>query len=566
MNFQFENPLEDSSISTINEDSFEEMPMKASVAMFQMNSILGDMDGNKDKILSFCLSHKDCDIVMTPELSLCGYPPEDLIFHKSFLSSCLSCAQELIKASKQFPNTYLLIGLPVREEDKVFNEAFLIKDGQLLGRYKKHNLPNYGVFDERRYFASGKNDEPLVFEVKGTKFGVNICEDIWHTEAPRASKKAGAEVLLILNASPFEKYKRQQRIECVRKNVCSQGMDAVYVNAVGAQDEIVFDGFSFTLTQQGLGREMPGFEASYTIVQCKNGSLLEDSPLSSSLDISELYSALVLSLRSYIENNSFKGVVLGLSGGIDSALVLKIAVDAVGAERVEAVMMPSKFTSDMSRNDAAELAKRLKVKYSVIPIEPMYLAFEEALKNEFEGYRKDLTEENLQARIRAVILMAISNKKGLMLAATGNKSEMAVGYSTLYGDLAGGFAVIKDVYKTEVYEICNWLNRITSPSVFPENILTRAPSAELRENQKDEDSLPDYPTLDAVLKKYLEEKKALSEIIQEGFAEETAKKVISLVKRAEYKRRQGPIGPKMTGIAFGRDWRYPITNKFKEQL
>lgn len=538
--------------------------MKTSIALFQMDSVLGDFEGNKNKILSFCLSHKDCDIVVTPELSLCGYPPEDLIFHKSFLLSCFDSAQELIEGSKQFPNIHLLVGLPVQEGEKIFNEAFLIKNGKLLGRYKKRNLPNYGVFDERRYFTAGKNSEPLVFDVKGTKFGVNICEDIWHAEAPELAKRAGSEVLLILNASPFEKYKREQRIECVEKNVCSQGMDAVYVNACGAQDEIIFDGFSFTRTKDGKGREMSGFEAATMMAEAEDGELLETSSFEISQGISDLYSGLVLSFKSYIKNNSFKGVVLGLSGGVDSALVLKIAVDAVGADKVEAVMMPSKFTSDMSKTDAAELVSRLGVKYSVISVEPMYLAFENALKEEFKGYGRDLTEENLQARIRAVILMAISNKKGLMLASTGNKSEMAVGYSTLYGDLAGGFSVIKDVYKTEVYAICHWINKVSPSPVFPENILTRAPSAELRENQKDQDSLPDYPTLDAVLKLYLEEKKSLQEIVQQGFDEETVKKIIRMVKRAEYKRRQGPIGPKMTGMAFGRDWRYPITNKFEE--
>ena len=538
--------------------------MKTSIALFQMNSVLGDFEGNKNKILSFCLSHKDCDIVVTPELSLCGYPPEDLIFHKSFILSCFETAQQLVESSKEFPNIHLLVGLSVQEGEKIFNEAFLIKNGQLLGRYKKRNLPNYGVFDERRYFTAGKNSEPLVFDVKGTRFGVNICEDIWHAEAPELAKKAGSEVLLILNASPFEKYKREQRIECVEKNVCAQGMDAVYVNACGAQDEIIFDGFSFTRTKDGKGREMSGFEAASMLAEAEHGELLEASSFEISQGIADLYSGLVLSFKSYIENNSFKGVVLGLSGGIDSALVLKIAVDAVGADKVEAVMMPSQFTSDMSKTDAAELASRLGVKYSVISVEPMYMAFENALKEEFKGYGRDLTEENLQARIRAVILMAISNKKGLMLASTGNKSEMAVGYSTLYGDLAGGFSVIKDVYKTEVYAICHWINKVSPNPVFPENILTRAPSAELRENQKDQDSLPDYPTLDAVLKLYLEEKKSLREIMQQGFDEETAKKIIRMVKRAEYKRRQGPIGPKMTGMAFGRDWRYPITNKFEE--
>lgn len=538
--------------------------MKAKVTLFQMKSVLGDLDGNKKKIINFCLSHQDSDVIVTPELSICGYPPEDLIFHTSFLQQIQEKVNEIIEASLQFPTVHLLIGLPVKEEEKIFNCAYLVKNGKLQGVYRKHNLPNYGVFDENRYFEPGDIKNTLVFEVKGTLFGVNICEDLWHADAPRAAKNAGAQVLLVPNASPFERTKQDQRYSSARKNVLDQGMDLVYVNSVGAQDEIVFDGFSFAITKENKGNELPGFKESELTVETAQGRLLLTEDFKKSNRLSALYSALVLSFKDYAEHNGFNGVVLGLSGGVDSALVLKITVDAVGADKVEAVMMPSRYTSHMSLKDAEELAESLHVKYKIIPIWPLYEAFESALEEEFKGYGQDVTEENLQARIRAVLLMAISNKKNYLLATTGNKSEMAVGYSTLYGDLAGGFAVIKDLYKTEVYDLCHWLDSISEKKVFPENILTRAPSAELRDNQKDQDSLPDYAILDAILKLYIEQKLGADKIIEKGFDEKTVKKVISMVKRAEYKRRQGPIGPKMSNVAFGRDWRYPITNKFKE--
>ncbi len=534
----------------------------ASVILIQIEAVVGDLEGNCGKILEACGKFPEADIAVSPELSVCGYPPEDLIFHESFLRDCEAKVRELAEELKAFPRMHVLVGYPLARDGKVFNAVSVLNNGRILLTHRKTFLPNYGVFDERRYFSVPESQQAAVFEVKGTKFGINICEDVWHPDAPRLAKEAGAEVLLIPNASPYEKGKSDLRFKVIADNVTGIGLDAVYVNMTGAQDEIVFDGRSFVCDSQGRIREMASFKEETAEVLIRENKVFVAEEKRTEEGLAHFYQALVTGLAEYVRNNRFKGVVLGLSGGVDSALVLKIAVDALGADKVEAVLMPSRYTSEMSVTDAEELAGNLGVRSVIIPIEPAFKAFKSMLSGEFEGYGEDVTEENLQARIRGMILMAISNKKGLMVATTGNKSEMAVGYSTLYGDLAGGFAVIKDVYKTEVYELCRWINEISEKRVFPENILTRAPSAELRPDQKDQDSLPEYSVLDAILKLYLEQKAEPEKIIESGFSKEDVLKTLRLVKRSEYKRRQAPIGSKMTAVAFGKDWRYPIVNRY----
>ncbi len=535
----------------------------AKIVLVQMGAVVGDLEGNSEKILSACKLYPDADIAVTPELSICGYPPEDLIFHDRFLQDCQKAVLSLAKELKSMPQMHVLVGYPLKEGKNVFNVVSVLKNGQIVCTYKKHFLPNYGVFDERRYFTASDSEKGVIFTVKGVNYGINICEDIWHKDAPQKAKDAGAQILLIPNASPYEKGKSDIRFEVIQNNVTALGLDAVYVNMTGAQDEILFDGRSLFCDGNGKTFQLSSFAAETVAVDVLKGHVVVPKENRRKEDIGDFYKALVTGLSSYISNNRFKGVVLGLSGGVDSALVLKISVDAVGADKVEAVLMPSRYTSDMSCTDAQQLANNLGVKHVTIPIEPAFKAFEGMLAKEFAGFAEDVTEENLQARIRGMILMAISNKKGYIVATTGNKSEMGVGYSTLYGDLAGGFAVIKDVYKTEVYKLCRWINETSAKPVFPENILTRAPSAELKPNQKDQDSLPEYPILDAILKLYLEDKTDPEEIIRKGFSKDDVLKTLRLVKRAEYKRRQAPIGPKVTSVAFGKDWRYPIVNKYK---
>ncbi|MCD8339718.1 MAG: NAD+ synthase [Burkholderiales bacterium] len=533
------------------------------VLLVQMGSIVGDLEGNCQKILSACKKFPQADIAVTPELSICGYPPEDLIFHPRFISDCADAVNHLAQSLKEFPKLHVLVGYPLKEGKDLFNAVSVLNNGKIVCTYRKQYLPNYGVFDERRYFTASHSKDGVTFEVKGNCFGINICEDIWHKDPPEEAKSAGAQVLLIPNASPYEYGKSDQRFEAVTKNVTSIGLDAVYVNMAGGQDEILFDGRSFVSNHlTGKIFELDSFTEACSVVEVENGSIKIPREYHRKEDIGDFYKGLVAGFKSYVQGNGFKGVVLGLSGGVDSALVLKIACDAVGPENTLAVLMPSRYTSQMSIDDATLLSKNLGVRHIIIPIEPAFMAFEGMLAEEFKGRKEDITEENLQARIRGVILMAISNKEGLLVATTGNKSEMAVGYSTLYGDLAGGYAVIKDVYKTEVYKVCRWLNETSPKPIFPENILTRAPSAELKADQKDQDSLPEYSVLDAILKLYLEHKADPQEIISKGFSEEDVLKTLKLVRRAEYKRRQSPIGSKMTQVAFGKDWRYPIVNKY----
>lgn len=531
------------------------------ITLAQLNQTAGDLQGNTARILEAAgKAAQNSDILLTPELSVCGYPPEDLLLMDSFIRDCALKVEEIRTASEAWPNLVIIAGHPSRREGKLYNCVSVIKGGKILLCYEKMELPNYGVFDEARYFSPG-GEQKQVFQIKDTVFGVAVCEDVWFEKASKAAKAQGAQVLLIPNASPYEEGKQNQRLEKIKNNVTVLGMDAVYVNMAGAQDEIVFDGASFACSEEGVLARLAYFDSALGQVAVENGRVVKDSVEPQPEAVELLYRALVTGFRDYVKKNKFKGIVLGLSGGVDSALVLKIAVDAVGADNTLAVMMPSVYTSSLSRRDAQALADRLGVRFETISIQEGYSAFEFMLARQFQGKPKDVTEENLQARIRGVILMAISNKFSSMVATTGNKSEMAVGYSTLYGDLAGGYAVLKDVYKTQVYEICRWLNR--AQNVFPETILTRPPTAELRENQKDQDSLPDYAVLDGILKRFIEEREDAHQIVKAGYKHEDVQRVLTMLQRAEYKRRQSPIGPKVTKVAFGRDWRFPVTDKYK---
>jgi NAD+ synthase (glutamine-hydrolysing) len=537
--------------------------MKALVAIAQINVTVGHLAANADKILD--AAHRahaqGAHVLVTPELSLTGYPPEDLLLRESFFEACDAQMQRIVAASRHLPGLHLLVGHPVAREGERFNACSVIADGKVVGRYHKHDLPNYDVFDEQRYFTP--DNRPLVFTVNGMQFGVNICEDVWFSYAPSAARAAGAQVLLVPNGSPYHMGKVKQRMDVVRKNVCAQGMACVFTNMVGGQDELVFDGGSFVLDAQGqVTTLLPQFVDELEIVTLKAaqpqpGRILPDLCLEQ-----EVYEALKLGVRDYLGKNGFPGAIIGLSGGIDSALVLAVAVDALGADKVRAVMMPSKYTADISWVDARDMAKRLGVRYDELSIEACFNAFLGTLAGEFKGLPVDTAEENIQARIRGTLLMALSNKFGSIVLTTGNKSEMATGYCTLYGDMAGGYAVIKDILKTLVFRLARWRN--TQGQVIPERIITRPPSAELRENQTDQDSLPPYDILDGIIKRYMEENAPVDEVIAAGFDEATVKRVVRLIKVNEYKRRQAPIGVRITHRGFGRDWRYPITNKFSE--
>ena len=453
------------------------------------------------------------------------------------------------------------MGHPSEHDGRRYNAASVIHAGRVIGEYRKRELPNYGVFDEQRYFASG--GEPLVFDVEGLRLGVVICEDFWLPHAPSAAKAAGARVLLAPNASPYHLDKQQDRMDVVRDNVCAQGMSIVLSSLVGGQDELVFDGMSFALNADGgLAAQARAFVEDLLLVDVADDARLS-GPIEAAMPLeAQVYQALVLGVRDYLGKNGFPGAIIGLSGGVDSALTLAIAVDALGPERVRAVMMASPYTADISWIDARDMAARVGVRYDEIPIATCFDAFLSTLDGEFQGTKPDTTEENLQARIRGTILMALSNKFGSIVLTTGNKSEMAVGYSTLYGDLAGGFAVIKDIAKTLVYRLCAYRNGVSS--VIPERIITRPPSAELRPDQKDQDSLPPYDQLDGIVQLYMEEDRPVDEIVAAGFPREAVDKVVRLMRISEYKRRQAPVGIRVTPRAFGRDWRYPITSKFRD--
>lgn len=531
------------------------------IALGQINTLVGDIPGNTRRVLDAArkaYAEQGADAILFPELTLTGYPPEDLLLRPSLRLRIDRALAEIV--SEALPIAVIL-GYPKVVDGQVFNMAGVIANGKLQAEYAKQHLPNYQVFDEVRYFTAGSR--PCVFDLKGVPAAVTICEDIWHEGPMDQAREAGAELMLNLNASPFHQGKQDER-EAVLAQRARQGqMPIIYSNLVGGQDELVFDGASMVVDQAGaVCLRSPAFRESQDVcrITCgQSGLLVEEQQLAEPPGrLQAVYQALVLGLRDYVEKNRFRGVVLGLSGGIDSALTLAIAVDALGADRVEAVMMPFRYTSDMSKNDAADEAERLGVRYQSISIEPMYDAFMAALADEFAGTSVDTTEQNLQARCRGVLLMAISNKKGYLVLTTGNKSELAVGYSTLYGDMAGGFDVLKDVPKMQVFELARYRNRI-SP-VIPDNVLTRPPSAELAPDQKDEDSLPPYEVLDEILALYVERDFSAEQIVAQGFDEAEVRRVIRLVDLNEYKRRQSPVGPRVTARGFGRDRRYPITS------
>ena len=532
------------------------------IALSQSNPVLGDLPGNVALILKAAerAHNEGAKLLLTPELSVTGYPPEDLLLREAFIQSVEAQVAFLAKQLAVYSDLRVIVGYPSRTHDGLQNVAGVLYRGEVIATYAKQKLPNHEVFDEVRYFTPG--NDACVFDVDGTKVGLIICEDAWHSAPAAQAKHAGAELLVIPNASPYHLEKQSLRTDILRSRVLETGLPLVYVNAVGGQDELVFDGASFAFNQSAdLAVVLPQFEEAFQLVRFINqdievGEIVAQQPIEA-----QVYKALVLGVKDYIVKNGFPGAIIGLSGGVDSALVLAIAVDALGADKVRAVMMPSRYTADISWIDAKEMADNLSVQYDEIAIAPMFEAFEHSLANEFKNLPIDATEENIQARIRGTLLMAMSNKSGRIVLTTGNKSEMAVGYCTLYGDMAGGFAVIKDIAKTLVYKLCAYRNNLSH--VIPERILTRAPSAELRPDQKDQDSLPAYEILDAILAKYMEQDQSIESIIAEGFKAEDVEKVTRLIKINEYKRRQSPIGVRITQRAFGRDWRYPITNKFR---
>jgi len=530
------------------------------IAIAQINCTVGDIAGNAEKIIASAVQAKaqGATLVVTPELSLCGYPPEDLLLRSDFLDACDEALKVL--ASK-LPDITVIVGHPHQVEDACFNAASILQDGKVLATYHKHALPNYAVFDEKRYFSAGT--DALVFKHEDVKIGVLICADVWEPAPALMAKAAGAELLIALNASPFHMEKQFTRLEKLRQRVIDTHLPIIYTNMVGGQDELVFDGASFVLNTSGdLACELPAFESTLEIVDFEHAAPVLSAVAKPLTVEASVYHALKLGLADYINKNGFPGVVLGMSGGIDSALTLAVAVDALGADKVHAVMMPSEFTADISVNDAREMASTLGVKYSEIAIGTLYEEYLAALSPQFDGLTFDATEENLQARIRGMLLMAISNKFGSIVVTTGNKSEMAVGYCTLYGDMAGGFALLKDVPKTLVYKLCNYRNALSK--VIPQRIITRPPSAELRANQLDQDSLPPYEVLDGIIEAYVEDDLGQEDIVALGYSVADVNRVIAMIDRNEYKRRQSPVGVRITHKGFGKDRRYPITAKLAD--
>ncbi len=535
-------------------------PLKIAVA--QLNCVVGDIDGNLEKIRQAARRARKAGahLLVTPELSLCGYPPEDLLLRPDFYRSCNRAMAALATESDELA---IIVGHPMQDGDRRFNAASVLSGGRVVATYRKLRLPNYEVFDEERYFDAGT--EACVFEHRGVRIGLNICADVWEAGAAEASRAAGAELLVAINASPYHMDKLQVRHEVLRDRVGDTGIPVVYCNLVGGQDELVFDGASVARARNGgLRYQGPSFEESLDLVTYVDGDLVSDRVSAPRTIEEDVWSALVMGVRDYIGKNGFPGVLLGLSGGIDSALTLCVAVDALGADRVRAVMMPSPYTAQMSLDDSRLLVQRLGVRYDEIAIAPAMATFDQILSPMFAGLKADTTEENLQARIRGMLLMALSNKTGSLVLTTGNKSEMAVGYATLYGDMAGGFAVIKDIFKTFVYRLARWRNR--DGEVIPDNIITRPPSAELKPDQTDQDALPEYEVLDAIIEAYMERDESPREIIDAGYAEADVRRVVGMLKRNEYKRRQSPVGIRVTRRGFGKDWRYPITARYQDEF
>ncbi len=533
--------------------------MSIKIALAQLNFTVADIKTNTAKIIAAIAEAKQqqADLVVFPELSVTGYPPEDLLLRPDFIRQAQAAVDQI---KLHTDGIVAVIGCPLQHGKRLYNSALALSNGQVIAEYHKQALPNYGVFDEQRYFNAGH--QLCLIEVKNTQLALTICEDIWQAGIIARNREAGAEIILALNASPFHAGKVHQREEIIGEQVKQAGLPLVYVNQVGGQDELIFDGASFVLDQHGeVSFRADEFAEQFAVVE-----FVDKQPQPASIAphyqaVASEYKALVLGIKDYVRKNGFQGAILGLSGGIDSALVLALAVDALGADKVEAVLMPSRYTQDMSNEDARLEAEWLRVKHHTIAIEPAVLAFNQMLEPLFAGSKKDTTEENIQARCRGVLLMAMSNKQGKLLLTTGNKSEMSVGYATLYGDMAGGFAPLKDVSKLLVYQLAEYRNTL-SPAI-PERVITRPPSAELAPDQKDEDSLPPYPILDPILALYIEQDKSASEIIALGYPQEAVVRAISLVDRNEYKRRQSPPGIRITPRAFGRDRRYPISSGYR---
>ena len=558
-------------------ESLSPMPSPLKIALAQINVVVGDLVGNADRIIAQARAAHTAgvDLLVTPELALCGYPPEDLLLRPAFLEACDEQLQRIAAELADLQGLHVVVGHPREREGGVarerswslppcLNMASVLVGGKVAASYAKRELPNYQVFDERRYFYSGRDAGlgAVVVDVKGNRVGLLICEDAWFDEPAAAAKAAGAELLCVINASPFHIGKVEEREQRMAERARSSGLPLLYAHLVGGQDEMVFDGASFAVQADGsLAARAAMFEEALPILELEAGRLRGDILPVPEFE-AQVWQALVTGVRDYLGKNGFPGALIGLSGGIDSALVLAIAVDALGADKVRTVMMPSPYTADISWIDARDMAERLGVRYDEKSIVPMFDAFNATLADEFKGLPLDATEENIQARVRGTLLMALSNKFGSIVLTTGNKSEMATGYCTLYGDMAGGFAVIKDVAKTLVFRLARWRNA-QGAEVIPDRIITRPPSAELRPDQKDEDSLPPYAVLDAILALYMEQDQSIAEIVAAGFKPEDVERVTRLIKINEYKRRQAPVGIRITHRGFGRDWRYPITSRFR---
>ncbi len=544
------------------------MKKQLHILVAQMNFWVGDCEGNGQRIIATLQKARDtfnADLVIFPELALTGYPPEDLLLRSDFHALVQKVLAQIIKECRQIS---AIVGFPHQTTQGLYNAAAVIEDGQLREIYHKHHLPNYGVFDEKRYFIAG--EQHCIHDIKGFKMGLMICEDLWHPTLPLAYKKSGAQTLIAINASPFHRQKALDRYQLLRERTTSTNLPIIYVNGIGGQDEIVFDGGSCAMNPTGeIFYQGTFFQEEYTLITLESSSqnAVQILPAKQHAMPSQellIYQALITGVRDYVKKNGFSGVLVGSSGGIDSALTLCIATAALGNDNVEAILMPSRFTAAMSIEDAEELANNLGIKHHCISIEPIFNAYLESLTEKFKGLPTDLTEENLQSRCRGTLLMAISNKEGKLVLATGNKSEMAVGYATLYGDMCGAFAPLKDVEKTTVYRLAQLINE--QSSLIPQRIITRAPTAELAYEQKDEDSLPPYEVLDDILRQYIEEDNSVDAIVASGHNRTIVCDVIKKIKRSEYKRRQAPPGIRVTTRAFGRDRRYPITSGFEKLI
>ena len=546
------------------------------ILLAQLNNTVGDIEGNISKACKVLDEAYDqnTDLVVFSELYLSGYPPEDLVLKKSFVQECRKGLDKLVLYSEE-KKLGLIVGLPIYENDNLYNAVAIVDSGKIIGFSKKVNLPNYSVFDEKRVFNS--NDNPCIFDFRGIKIGVPICEDIWTNNVCNKLKKQGCEIIISPNGSPFDKYKINQRKKVIEDRISEVRLPFVYVNQVGGQDELVFDGSSLVMNaDKEIIYRSPQWEEDRAIIEFdqREKKFRSQNFVNNDLtDFENIYMATVTGLRDYVIKNRFPGVILGLSGGIDSAFCAAVAVDALGEDKVEGFMLPSIYTSQNSFDDAEECAKRLNISLENISIEKTYLSLEESLKKTFKDASPDITEENLQSRIRGTILMAISNKKGKMLITTGNKSEVSVGYSTLYGDMNGGFNPIKDIYKTELFSLAKWRNKnlpknvcLKKLDIIPESIIEKEPTAELKDNQKDTDSLPSYDKLDQILEGLVEYELSTNELEKKGFSREEIKKVENLLYISEYKRRQSAPGVKISLRNFGRDRRYPITNKFRDKI